>query len=476
MKTIKQLLSFVLIALFGIASVISPVSAAKGNSTSTTGTIKINNAVKGEDYSIYQILKIASFDVDDNRQGKVSYIVDESWYNFFNNGTYANNFEVSDETLTDGSHYVTLIEAPNNMEQFASDALNYAKTNNISATSTKTAADNTVEWTGLELGYYLVESTVGVILSLDSTVPNAEINEKNGTPTIDKTMTGDLIINNGSIGDIVDYTITLNNIAGLKNVKVVDTISSGLTYYDMDNSFVVKNGNNILNRGVDYELVINDNTFTLTLLKTTTLEKNSVITITYKAQINENSLTNIANTNKADLQYGKNTTVEGTPTETYTYGFKINKTDSENIALTGAKFRLYDAATAGNEIKVVLVKSEDGINYYRVATAEEIEAGLTTEIEAGNAVVDGLKIGKYYLEETSAPDGYNKLASRVEIEIALQDGEFTYKNQQIINTTSPVLPSTGAMGTVLFTIIGSIITIGAGIILITKYRMSKYNA
>ena len=476
MRTIKQLLSFVLIALFGIASVISPVSAAKGNSTSTTGTIKINNAVNGEDYSIYQILKIASFDVDDNRQGKVSYIVDESWYNFFNSGTYANNFKVSNETLNDGSHYVTLIEAPNNMEQFASDALNYAKTNNISVTSTKTAAGNTVEWTGLELGYYLVESTVGVILSLDSTVPNAEINEKNGTPTIDKTMTGDLIINNGSIGDIVDYTITLNNIAGLKNVKVVDTISSGLTYYDMDNSFVVKNGDNILTRDVDYELVINDNTFTLTLLKTTTLEKNSVITITYKAQINENSLTNIANTNKADLQYGKNTTVEGTPTETYTYGFKINKTDSENLTLTGAKFRLYDAATAGNEIKVVLVKSEDGINYYRVATAEEIEAGLTTEIEAGNAVVDGLKIGKYYLEETSAPDGYNKLASRVEIEIALQDGEFTYKNQQIINTTSPVLPSTGAMGTVLFTIIGSIITIGAGIILITKYRMSKYNA
>lgn len=476
MKRFKKIFSILFIALFTMISVISPVSAIKSSST-TTGSITIENAVKGENYSIYQMLKIASFDVNENKEGKVSYIVDNNWLNFFSEGKYASYFDVTNET-PNKEHYVILKSAPADMEQFAKDALAYAKEHNIQPTSTVTATDTQVEWENLELGYYLVESTVGVICSIDSTLPDATIREKNSLPSIDKVMGAGLKINNGSIGDIVDYTITINNIGGKKNVKVVDTITEGLTYYDMDISFVVKTTINdvvtTLTKNTDYTLEVVGNTFTLKLLNVESMSKNVVITINYKAQINEKSVTNVANINEADLYYGNNTKVEGIPTKTYTYGFEIHKTDGTN-ALEGAKFKLYDANTEGNEIKVVLVKTEDGVNYYRVAT--EAEKANAVEIVAGKAVIDGLAVGTYYLEETFAPEGYNKLATRVAVSVSLNnEGQFFYLDQGIINTTGSVLPSTGGMGTAMFITFGSLITIVAGIVLITKFRMTKENA
>ena len=470
MKNLKKFFSILLVALIAMTSSVLPVNALKSTST-TKGSITIDNAVKGEDYSIYQMLKIASFDVDDNREGKVSYIVDKYWYDFFATGSYASNFDVTNATPS-GEHYVILKSAPSDMAQFAKDALAYATANDISASSTKNATTTSVEWENLELGYYLVESTVGVVCSIDSTIPNATIKDKNKLPSIDKVMTGNVKTNNGSIGDIIDYTITINDIAGKKNVKVIDTITEGLTYYDMDNSFVVKNGDTTLVKDADYTLVVSGNTFTLNLLKTTTMNKDSVITITYKAQIIEKSVTNVPNINEADLYYGNNTKVEGIPTKTYTYGFKIHKTDG-TLNLDGAKFKLYDAATRGNEIKVVLVKTVDGVNYYRVATASEQNSAV--QIEAGKAVIDGLAEGTYYLEETFAPEGYNKLAARVSVQVSTTDGVFSYQDKGVVNTTGTVLPSTGGMGTVLFITVGSLLTLIAGIVLITKFRMVKEN-
>lgn len=471
MKNLKKLFSFLFIALFAIMSVVSTVSAISGTNADK-GSITIENAVKGENYSIYQILKIASFDVDSNREGKVSYVVSSAWYNFFSTGTYAANFDVTN-AAPNSEHYVILKSAPSDMEQFAKDALAYAKANNIQPTSTVTATSTQVEWENLELGYYLVESTVGVICSIDSTIPDATIREKNSLPSIDKEMGAGLKTNNGSIGDVITYTVTVRDIAGKKNVKVVDTITEGLTYYDMANSFVVKNGNTTLVKDVDYTLVVNGNTFTLNLLNTTTMAKDSVITITYKAQINEKSITNEANINEADLYYGNNTKVEGIPTKTYTYGFEIHKTDG-TTDLEGATFKLYNALTGGTEIKVVLVKTQNGVNYYRVATKAEENSAV--EITAGKAVVDGLATGDYYLEETLAPEGYNKLASRVKVTVSTTNDGFTYQDREIINTTGAVLPSTGAMGTAMFITFGSLVTLVAGIVLITKFRMSKENA
>ena len=78
-------------------------------------------------------------------------------------------------------------------------------------------------------------------------------------------------------------------------------------------------------------------------------------------------------------------------------------------------------------------------------------------------------------QETFAPEGYNKLAARVSVQVSTTNGIFEYLDKEVINTTGTVLPSTGGMGTVLFITVGSLLTLIAGIVLITKFRMVKEN-
>ena len=160
--------------------------------------------------------------------------------------------------------------------------------------------------------------------------------------------------------------------------------------------------------------------------------------------------------------------------------FDIIKTDSSMKVLNGAKFELYDAQTAGN--KIDLVKVSDGV--YRVATATEKGAeGFTSAvIEAGKATVKGLDANTtYWLEETEAPAGYNKLAGREKVEIVetnlttTMTGD-TWANDnggvQITNKAGALLPSTGGMGTTIFYVLGSILAVGAIVLLVTKKRMN----
>ena len=142
--------------------------------------------------------------------------------------------------------------------------------------------------------------------------------------------------------------------------------------------------------------------------------------------------------------------------------------DDKNIELNGAEFKLYDAKTGGNEIKVVKVR--EGV--YRVATAEEIENNEVVEfIVGGKVTIKGLaKDTSYYLEETKAPDGYTKLAERYEIKAG------TNEVSMVVNTSGVVLPSTGGIGTTLFVLIGTIMVLSLGTVLVSKYRMTKFNA
>lgn len=160
--------------------------------------------------------------------------------------------------------------------------------------------------------------------------------------------------------------------------------------------------------------------------------------------------------------------------------FDIIKTDSSMKVLNGAKFELHDAQTAGN--KIDLVKVSDGV--YRVATATEKGAeGFTSAvIEAGKATVKGLDAGTtYWLEETEAPAGYNKLAGRVEVKIENTNLTTTMTGDtwaqgnggvQITNNSGALLPSTGGMGTTIFYVLGSVLVLGAVVLLVTKKRMS----
>ena len=221
--------------------------------------------------------------------------------------------------------------------------------------------------------------------------------------------------------------------------------------------------------------------------------------------VGQNSNTT-GNQNTAYLDYNNNPyevtpiswkNAEDTAT-VYTYGIKVNKVDDEGQALSGAKFTL--SANANGDTPIEFVGSN---GTYCKATSDE--TGVT-EIEVdsnGLLTLSGLDAGTYYLTETKAPGGYNKLSAPILVEIKdLKNGiadaepkgsngkpEYTlttpdateteatdgYVPLTVVNSKGFTLPSTGGMGTVLFTTIG-IVLMGGGLVLLLLYLRRRNRA
>lgn len=150
------------------------------------------------------------------------------------------------------------------------------------------------------------------------------------------------------------------------------------------------------------------------------------------------------------------------------------------MLLDGAKFRIYDAATGGNEIKVVAATPAEGstIPVYRVAV--DAETGVDIVVTNGQIRVIGLDNGIYYLEEKEQPAGYNKLTERVKFEIkdsnlnaTIEGTKYKEGGVRVINNTGTVLPETGGFGTTMFILLGGLAVMAAGIFLFINKRMSQ---
>ena len=204
------------------------------------------------------------------------------------------------------------------------------------------------------------------------------------------------------------------------------------------------------------------------------VHKGTGFTVTYYAKVNQNAV--VQTNNKAELEYGNNSndTTKGNPVvvTTPTYPLDIKKNDTKGTLLEGAKFRLYKNegdAKAANDNAIKVTGSNGS---YTVAENQNTESNMDmvtkkTEVSAGyNLHLNGLKAGTYWLVEKEAPAGYNKLTAPIKITIT-QDGENELKwtvskdnvpeDDKIIdveNTTGTILPGTGGMGTILFTVVG----------------------
>ena len=206
-----------------------------------------------------------------------------------------------------------------------------------------------------------------------------------------------------------------------------------------------------------------------------TITGDTDIVVAYSATLNENAvIANQTNDNDTRLVYGDENKTEWITTKTKTYEFDLVKTDKDTAkVITGATFKLYDAKTDGNEIPVV--KVENGV--YRVAVSGE--TGVV--IEAGSPTIKGLDGGTtYYLEEITAPKGFNKLAARFEFTIESANKKATIVENvhqgggvEVANQKGALLPETGGMGTTIFYILGAILVIGVAVLLITRKRMSN---
>lgn len=492
-KTFKKLMA-ALLAVALLCAMAVPAFAAEG--ASGTGSITIKNAVAGETYNAYKMFDV----LGQNGEGSgttYTYKVDSQWRAFFSESGAGHQYiqldKLDQPIPTEGL-------SADQKQAFAKAAVAYATdpSNHITAAGTATAAGATGESpsatiSNLPLGYYVVDTSLGSLCSLDTVGgANVAIAEKNGVPTIKKEVktagTNDYSSSNtAAVGDTVSYKVTINAKKGAAGYVLTDTLSKGLTF-DENSIKITDNNNTTFTKNTDYSIATTKNSDNTTTFKITflpkylnTVDSSTVIDVTYNAVLNKDAIianATTGNTNTAQLQYGNGSTVEE-KTNTYSFKFDLVKTDKSNKLLEGAEFQLYTVQDGGKPLK--FVATADG---YRLAQEGEENATSKLSLSSKKAyTISGLNNRTYYLEETKAPGGYNRLTERVPVDLAQDSvrtpaiitGETLTANTgfKVENNAGATLPSTGGMGTTLFYVIGGGLMVAAVVLLVTKKRMEN---
>ena len=478
MKHAKKLVSALLTMVMVFA--MSVTAFAANGTNSNDGKIKIDNAVVGQTYTVYQILSLESYDTDSNAY---SYKATDDWKSFVEGQNVANVYLKTDE---DG--YVTWVDKADVVE-FTKLAKAYAETLTSNQGQQK-ATSATVEFTDLNLGYYLVDSTLGTLCSLNTTKPEVTIQEKNKQPTNEKTVEEDSNNqygnkNDADIGQTVNFKSTITAQAGAKNYVFHDKMSTGLTFGSVTG--ITLNGTTVDTS--NYEVKTSDLgdecTFHVVFTQAfcDTLKANDQIVISYTATLNANAVVGgEGNPNESWLDYGDDNHTTHSTTTTYTWSFDVLKygNGDKKKVLEGAEFVLLN----NDKTKVATIENGKLTGWVNVPAAGN-DGTITwpantvqTTNAQGKIDIAGLDADTYYLREIKAPDGYNKLNADVEVKIeptTSNDGKtltLTPITAEVNNQSGSELPSTGGMGTSILYTIGGILVIGAGVLLVVKRRMS----
>lgn len=486
MKLIKKIAA-IMFAFMMVVSMSCNVKADEGTTATTEkGTITINNAIPEQTYTIYKILDLESYDKAKNNY---SYKPANGWETFIDqNDEYFIKNEC-DGISWKASEGETEAQKQERASTLAKKALDYAKDSSHSITNSgkETAGSTTVTFSGLDLGYYLVDSSVGALCSLNTTNPTVEIQEKNGVPTVEKIIVDsnkDETDNYANIGDVIKYKTIITAQGGAQNYVLHDTMDKGLTFND--DVKVKKSGETEdLIQNQDYELITNptDKTCTFeikfidTFLKAINAE--TKIEVTYSATLNGDAKIYEANENTTYLTYGNNNKTTDRKTHTVSYEIKVLKyTKTTDNPLANATFSLYNAETAGMPYKLV---QKTGTTDYRLAMTGQSGITEITTNDKGKFSIQGLKPGDYWLEETAAPKGYNKLTKRIKVHIN-EAGHYVINDEntgspisqvEVENKSGTVLPSTGGAGTTMIYLIGGALVLGSGVVLATKRRVKN---
>lgn len=468
-----------LLAAFALVLAMTVPAWAEGN----TGSITVEKAKAGETYSIYKIFDVVSYDTSVS-PSKIVYKVTSEWKDFFAIG----NAGVKYITLDKNDQVSKTSLDASNAADFAKDAIEWANTKKIKATASEVAGENGVRFTDVADGYYLVNTSLGALCSLNNvTGNNALVSEKNSVPSVEKKVKNGSVYddsNSAKIGDTVDYQTTITITGNVKNVVLHDKMEKGLTFDNNSVKVKVDNGDVVvsnytlttsnLSDGCTFEIEFKDDYIA-------NLPAGTQIIVTYSASLNENAAIGpTGNKNDTWLKYGNGGSVTD-ETKTYSYSFDLVKTDNSNKLLAGAQFELYTNKNCTDKVALV----EDG-NDYRVASAtEKATTNFTSAVIVSNdtskITVNGLKgETSYWLKEIKAPEGYNELEEPYKFIMGADNMSATLNGTQwgdggvhVINNAGTVLPSTGGMGTTVFYVVGGGLMAVAVVLLVTKKRMEN---
>lgn len=496
MKSIKRIIALLLTAVMTMT--MSVTAFAAGPSCSLTVNVKDVQNLQGQTISLYKL-----FDVTESGKApskNYAYTVNTQY-----KATLASVLNIA-ETSKDEEFAasVTKIGKDNSTEvqNFANDFTAKALTSNLAATKTSGKITNpsiSYKFESLDAGYYLVYVTGGkkIQSSLVTVDGETTVSLKTEAPSITKTADKDTV----SIGQVVKYTVagSVPDTTGYAEYvyKIHDTLSNGLDFVND------AKGTAVIGNTVNVSVAFEDATDASTAPTTATLSgtgnrtmildlsawvkanqqtnKGKNFTVTYYAKVNKDAA--VTEKNKAELEYGnkpgETTTTTPSESKTPTYPLDINKTKKgSEEKLAGAKFRLYSSeadAKANDESKAIKVSPVVAGNYVvdPASTTTEFESVKSIEGKGYNLHVNGLAAGTYYLVETEAPAGYNKLTAPIKVTITKtgdtewtisKDGtEETDKIIDVENSTGSMLPSTGGMGTIAFTVVAALLVLGVAV-------------
>ena len=468
MKKMKKffalMIAMVVVLSMAIPAMADTQDSQQGGDGSITITLPTEKTKPTKD-TVYEIYKV--FDATVGGSGKIAYTSRQgdtmpAGFVLDTAGNVHHGTKAADGTITD-------ITATDLTDTEIAAIAAYVRADDKVYTATVAAKQTSVKITGLEYGYYYNTTSSGTAVTIDSNNPDADVNDKNVIPVVKKSPGTEYDEESrkaiAAVGSSQPFTAQINVGHGTKNLVFTDTMTN-MTY----------NGDLKITVGGD-EVTAGPNTFSVSVAQgnasfTVTfvdayiadLADDTIITLNYSGTITSDALSINPATNKASITSGDKNNDDSDTVEVYNAKFTVSKKDGDGKPLAGAGF---------------VIQNEDG-KYYKLAnntitwvdTADAADAHISDDYGAV-APFMGLKDGIYTLIEYIVPSGYNKAADST---FTIAASDYTAANLEqsadVTNKAGSTLPSTGGIGTTIFYVVGAILVVGAGVVLITRRRMS----